>query len=103
MGGDTLYNLAGFHYVFKLQGDSAVRLDKSMYHGIDHKRFLFSWKNKLYALGGYGMFLSHSTLKYFNKNTNEWSAMIVKGDLPPAITGICLKKDSLIFCFSNII
>ena len=39
---DTLYNPDGFHYVFKLSGDSAIRLDHSIWHGGNFRRFLFS-------------------------------------------------------------
>jgi len=103
VGGDTLYKLPGYHYVFKLQGDSALRLDKSMYHGIDHYSYIFNWENKLYCIGGYGMFLSHSTLKYFNVLTSEWTSVAVKGDCPAAINGICFVKDSILYSLNNFI
>ena len=93
VGGDTLYKLPGYHYVFKLQGDSALRLDKSMYHGIDFRSFLFTWKKKLYCLGGYGMFVSHNTLKCFNSKTKEWDFENMYGDIPIVCNGITLFRD----------
>ena len=39
---DTLFNPHGFHYVFKLKGDTLERLDHSIFHGFDNHRFLFS-------------------------------------------------------------
>lgn len=103
VGKDTLYNLAGFHYVFKLVGDSAIRLDKSKYHGSDFRRYIFEWRKNLYSLGGYGMFQSNNILKYFNTKTNEWTYKPVKGDIPMAITGISFIKDSTLYSFNNFI
>ena len=101
VGKDTLYNLAGFHYVFKLVGDSAIRLDKSSFHGIDNNRFLFTHNNKIYSLGGYGFFISHGTLKYFDKTRSEWLFQPTSGDIPESCNGITLKYKNTIYNFYN--
>ena len=41
VGNDTLYNPDGYNYVFKLHRDSITRIDRSLYHGSNHNRFLF--------------------------------------------------------------
>ena len=101
VGKDTLYKLPGYHYVFKIKNDTAFRIDKSKFHGIDNYSTIFNWQNKLFCIGGYGMFLSHSTLKYFNNKTHEWTFVPVKGTSPASINGLCFKKDSIIYCINN--
>jgi len=103
VGKDTLYNLAGFHYVFKLVGDSAIRLDKSSFHGIDNNRFLFTHNNKIYLLGGYGFFISHGTLKYFDKTKSEWVFQPTSGVIPESCNGLMLQIENTIYSFNNFI
>jgi hypothetical protein len=73
VGKDTFFNPPGFRYIFKLSGDTLVRLDKSKFHGSNFNRYFFEHKNKLYFLGGYGMYLTHNNLEVFNLTTNRWS------------------------------
>ncbi len=73
IGNDTLFNPEGFHYVFKLIGDSAVRLDHSIWHGANFRRFLFAYDTNLFALGGYGFFTTNNNLEYFNYKTRYFT------------------------------
>jgi hypothetical protein len=101
IGNDTLFNLEGFHYVFKLIGDSAVRLDHSIWHGGNFRRFLFTYDTNLFALGGYGFFTTNNNLEYFNYKTKEWSVMATAGQIPPFINGLTFKKGDDIYTINN--
>jgi hypothetical protein len=101
VGNDTLFNLEGFHYVFKLSGDSAVRLDHSIWHGGNFRRLLFAYDTHLFALGGYGFFTTNNHLEYFNNNIKEWSVLATAGQIPPFINGLTFKKGDVIYSFNN--
>ena len=98
---DTLYNPDGFHYVFKLSGDSAIRLDHSIWHGGNFRRFLFSDNDNLYALGGYGFFTTNNNLEYFNPKIKEWSFKQTFGNAPNYILGMCFKIGDDIYSMNN--
>jgi hypothetical protein len=36
LGQDTLLNIHGLRYLFKITGDTVIRLDKSVYHGSNY-------------------------------------------------------------------
>lgn len=98
---DTLFNPHGFHYVFKLKGDTLERLDHSIFHGFDNHRFLFSHNHSLYALGGYGGFVTNNVLKNFNLKLREWCSVKCAGDVPPFLLGPIFKQGNYIFSFYN--
>jgi len=101
VGKDTLYNPDGFHYVFKLSGDSAIRLDHSIWHGGNFRRFLFSDNDNLYALGGYGFFTTNNNLEYFNPKIKEWSCKPTFGKVPKFINGLCFRQGDFIYNINN--
>ena len=101
LGKDTFFNPPGYHYIFKLSGDTLVRLDKSKFHGNNFNRYFFKHKNKLYFLGGYGMYLTHNNLEVFDPITNRWSIAATKGCKPPFILGLALKKGNYVYSFYN--
>jgi len=103
-GADTLYNPNGYFYVFKLVGDSCIRLDKSVFHGFNFGRFLFAYNNELYALGGYGGFKANNYLLKFNFNTAEWVYVHTIGfNKPENICGSAFVQNHTLFSFGNII
>ena len=102
-GADTLYNPNGYFYVFKLVGDSCIRLDKSVFHGFNFGRFLFAYNNELYALGGYGGFKANNYLLKFNFEVCEWNIEQCYGYIPKNILGSCLQTQDSIISFANII
>lgn len=102
VGKDTFFNPIGFHYVFKLESDSAKRLDCCVWHGGNFRRFLFSYKEVLYALGGYGFFTTNNNLEYFNPQIKEWTFSPTHGKVPPFIDGLCFKIKDDIYCINNI-
>lgn len=101
IGEDTLYNPDGYHYVFKLKNNDAIRLDKSTYHGANFNRFLFNWNGNLYALGGYGFFTTNNNLEFFNRQLKGWVYKNTKGNKPPYILGLTFKRKNKIYSFNN--
>jgi hypothetical protein len=101
VGNDTLYNLGGHNYVFKLYHDSITRLDHSQYHGNNHGRFLFAHNGELFALGGYGFFTTNNNLQVFNPQVKEWLFKPTRGDVPNYIYGLCFKIDDAVYSLNN--
>ena len=102
VGKDTFFNPIGFHYVFKLESDSAKRLDCCVWHGGNFRRFLFSYQEFLYALGGYGFFTTNNNLQYFNSQTKEWTFSPTNGSVPPYIAGLCFKINDHVYSLNNL-
>lgn len=96
------FNPIGFHYVFKLESDSAKRLDCCVWHGGNFRRFLFSYQDALYALGGYGFFNTNNNLEYFNPQIKEWTYSPTNGNVPPFIAGLCFKINDHVYSINNI-
>ncbi len=103
IGKDTLFNIHGLRYVFKLKGDSAIRLDKSVYHGSNFHRYLFQHDGKMMALGGYGMFVTNNNLEAFNPEAHEWYLIKTHGDIPKSIRGSGLRFGNFIYILNNCI
>jgi hypothetical protein len=101
IGIDTFYNRGGFYYLFKLKGDSAIRLDRSSYHGSNFNSYFFSWQNTIYLLGGYGFFTTHNNLISFNENKREWAKVNTGGNGPEFIHGISFRNNNKIYSFNN--
>ncbi len=101
IGGDTLLNPIGYHYVFKLSGDTAMRLDKCMWHGGNFGRFLFERNGKLFGLGGYGFFTTNNNLQYFNVTAKEWSFAATKGKIPAYVLGLAFKNSNYLYSLNN--
>ncbi len=101
IGIDTFYNRGGFYYLFQLKGDSAIRLDRSSYHGANFNSYFFSWKNTIYLLGGYGFFTTHNNLISFNENKREWAKVNMTGSVPEFIHGISFRNNNKIYSFNN--
>jgi hypothetical protein len=102
IAGDTLFNPDGFNYVFKLTSDTLLRLDQSIFHGADNDRFLFTYNNTLYALGGYGHFTTNNNLKKFNFTNHEWQFVSCQGETPPFILGPAYIHGKYLYSFNNI-
>ena len=101
IGIDTFYNRGGFYYLFQLKGDSAIRLDRSSYHGANFNSYFFSWQNTIYLLGGYGFFTTHNNLISFNKNNREWNKINTGGNGPEFIHGISFRNNNKNYSFNN--
>lgn len=102
IGKDIFYNLSGFHYLFKLSGDSLIRMDHSNFHNCDNNRFLFNFNKEIYCLGGYGFFVTNNTLKKFNVESKEWIFVECKGEIPPFISGPAFISGQYLYSFWNV-
>lgn len=101
IGKNTYFNIHGLRYIFLLKGDSAIRLDKSFYHGSTFFRYLIQYDAKIMSLGGYGMFVTNNNLETFNTETQEWYLLQTYGDVPKAIKGCCIRIKNSIYLFNN--
>ena len=99
---DTFFNPWGYQYLFHLKGDSIERLDHSMFHGGNFKRFLFTDSQNIYLLGGYGMFITHNNLEAFDFKSGEWYNKATTGPKPPYISGYTFKNGNYVYTFNNI-
>jgi len=99
--GDTLYNPDGYHYVFLLKNGEAKRLDESKHHGGNFNRYLFTWKNKMFSLGGYGFFTTNNNLIYFNRIAKGWTFCPTYGEVPPFIHGLFIKNKHFIYVLNS--
>lgn len=100
-GNDTFFNPGGFNYVFQLKDGQAKRIDRCYFHGTNFNRYLFSYKNLIYQLGGYGMFVTNNHLLRFSFLSNEWEAVKTKGNKPSFIQGLTFLRNDSIFSFNN--
>lgn len=102
IGKDTFVNPDGFHFLFKLQNDTIIRLDHSIFHGANFGRYLFTYNKNIYLLGGYGLFNTNNNLETFNWETQEWVIEKTDGEKPPYIfSGITFKNENFIYTFNN--
>ena len=101
MHGDTFVVPVGYHYVFEVKQGKIKRLDKSTFHGGNFGRYLFSWKNTIYALGGYGFFNTNNNLEYFNAKLEGWAVDKTEGTKPNYILGVAYKLGPKIISFNN--
>jgi hypothetical protein len=102
LNGDTLFNVPGFHYLFKLVGDTMQRLDHSYFHGGNFERYLYTHQDHIYLIGGYGFFTTNNHIEIFNPQLKEWEVIPTTGNKPPFIKGLCIKADSFIYSFYNL-
>lgn len=98
---DTFVVPNGYHYVFKIGKGKIQRLDQSTFHGGNFYRFLFAYKNQIYALGGYGFFNTNNNLEYFNYQLKGWNVFPTYGQKPKHILGITYKNGNQIISFNN--
>lgn len=98
---DTFVVPNGYHYVFKIGKGKIQRLDQSTFHGGNFNRFLFTYKNQIYALGGYGFFNTNNNLEYFNYQLKGWNVFPTYGQKPNHILGVTYKNGNQIISFNN--
>ena len=101
LGQDTLFNIHGLRYLFKITGDSVIRLDKSIYHGSNFWRYLFEYNGQIFTLGGYGQFVTNNNLESFNFDSKEWYLVKTSGQKPLFIKGCVIRVKDQLYLFSN--
>lgn len=98
LNSDTLFNFNGYSNLYQLKNNKVLRLDDSKFHGFNFNRYLFTYQNRIYQIGGYGFFRTNNELLTFVNR--GWEVCATSGEKPKYIDGIIQKKESKIF-FSN--
>ena len=101
LGQDTLLNIHGLRYLFKITGDTVIRLDKSIYHGSNFWRYLFEYNGQIFTLGGYGQFVTNNNIESFNFDSKEWYLVKTSGQKPSYIKGCVIRVKDQLYLFSN--
>lgn len=101
LGNDTFFNVSGFHLLYQIKDNKAIRLDRSSYHGHNFFRYFFAHDTTLYLLGGYGFFTTNNNLEYFDLLTREWLFVPTKGERPDYVRGLYLRIGDSVFCINN--
>ena len=70
---ENLYLISrGVGLVYQLEGDSLIRKDRSFnWRSRYNTNFIYK-DDKIYSLGGYGLWTSKNNLIFFDKTTTEW-------------------------------
>lgn len=80
---DTLYGIhPGGGLLYQFKKDSILRIDDSRMHRNQFGSNIFTYKDTLYNLGGYGLWNSKATLTYFDFNDRQWHVIPTKGEIP---------------------
>lgn len=100
-GDSIVINPDGTHYLYSYhpQRKTFLRLDKSEFHGHNYGRRLFVYKNEIYAIGGYGFWISHCKVIRFNRTSREWDLVHVSGPLPLPSPGTTMLFGDTLFLY----
>ena len=101
LGKDTLLNIHGLRYLFKITGDTAIRLDKSIYHGTSFNRYLYEYNGQIFTMGGYGQFVTNNNIESFNFDSKEWYLVKTSGEKPNYIKGCVVRVQDQLYLFCN--
>lgn len=86
--------------VLEWRNDSIVRIDKSFLHKNQYGATTFTYDNKIFFWGGYGLFTYKNILTQFNFKTKEWDEIETFGTSPTArkmAHGIVVNDDLFVF------
>ena len=72
--GKILFIHNGVGEVYELRNDSVIRIDQSFNHHNQYEAAIFSYNDKVYSLGGYGLFTTKNLFLFFNESS-EWALM----------------------------
>lgn len=101
LGQDTLLSIHGLRYLFKITGDTAIRLDKSIFHGTSFWRYLYEYNGQIFTIGGYGQFMTNNNVESFNFDSKEWYLIKTFGEKPSYIKGCFLRVKDQLYLFGN--
>lgn len=94
----------GVGLVYKLQGDSITRIDRSFDWRSRYNTNFFYKDDKIYSLGGYGLWTLKNNLIYFDEKAAEWSLeeYVNAEDLPDDLSaGFFQLSDSVLYYTRN--
>lgn len=88
--------------VLEFKNDSLIRIDKSFLHRNQFLGNLFTYKNELYFLGGYGLFTHKKILTKYSFEKQEWD-LIKTNDLNIPTFTDCFSKiiDDKLYVFGG--
>lgn len=58
------------------------RLDSTIYFGDNFNSFIFSFRDTIYSLGGYGYWTTKGFLRYYVDRRNEWEVVRLNREIP---------------------
>ena len=70
---ETILVTKGGGVLYRFKDNSFERLDKSFEHRNKYRSYDFTFENKIFSYGGYGLFMTNSNLTFFNELNQEWS------------------------------
>jgi hypothetical protein len=70
--GSYYFIVSGIGEVYKLVNDTLKRIDDSFNHQNQYGGTIFSFNNKIYCFGGYGIFTFKNMITFFDENIKEW-------------------------------
>ena len=86
--------------MYRFKDNAFERLDTSFEHRNKYRSYDFTFENKIYSYGGYGLFNVNSNLTFFNELNREWSEFLYnpnsKTPSPRQLT-IGQVKDSFLY------
>ena len=86
--------------LYRFKDNAFERLDMSFEHRNKYRSYDFTFENKIYSYGGYGLFNVNSNLTFFNELNREWSEFLYnpnsKTPSPRQLT-IGQVKDSFLY------
>ncbi len=102
-GDSLIINPDGTHflYSYNFERKTFLRLDKSTFHGHNFGRRLFVYNGDIYAIGGYGFWISHCKLIRFNRTSREWDLVHITGPLPLPSPGATLLFGDTLFLYGT--
>ncbi|PWT96571.1 MAG: hypothetical protein C5B52_15440 [Bacteroidetes bacterium] len=61
---------------------SFERLDSTFYFGNNFRSLIFSYKDTIYSLGGYGFWKANGLLRYYSEARKEWENVPLNAEIP---------------------
>ena len=77
---ETILVTKGGGVLYRFKDNSFERLDKSFEHRNKYRSYDFTFENKIFSYGGYGLFMTNSNLTFFNELNQEWSEFFFHPD-----------------------
>ncbi len=85
--GTYLLSASGFGHVWSYRpGGNLTRLDSTFFAGATFYNALFQIDQILYSAGGYGFWHAHSIISYYDKQSQEWEMVHIKGEYPTTLS-----------------
>ena len=80
----TILDGSGRLYKASLKKDNPAfeRIDSTTYFGSNFHSFIFSFRDTIYSLGGYGFWKTNGLLRYYLEQRHEWEIMKLNKEIP---------------------